>query len=102
MCASCAASAGSACSISCVHIFLELSRLPGGIWRSAARKMPPRGSNNVDAVARRVSHNDVKAGQSALRRAKVAFFRQASVFASRGVPSSISTKYDIQQWSESM
>ncbi|RNC57573.1 hypothetical protein TcCL_ESM04881 [Trypanosoma cruzi] len=72
--------------------FLELSRLPRGIWRSAARKMPPRRSNHVDAVARRVSHNDVKAGQSALRRAKVAFVRQGSVFASRGVPSSISTK----------
>ncbi|RNC46049.1 hypothetical protein TcCL_NonESM04162 [Trypanosoma cruzi] len=92
MCALYAASAAdSACSISCVHIFLELSRLPRGMWRSAARKMPPRGSNHVDAVERRVSHNDVKAGQSALRRTKVAFFRQGSVFASRGVPSTIST-----------
>ncbi|KAF8275823.1 hypothetical protein TcYC6_0012360 [Trypanosoma cruzi] len=72
--------------------FLELSRLLRGIWRSAARTMPPRISNHVDAVARRVSHNEVEAGQSALRRAEVAFFRRGSVLASRGMPSSISTK----------
>ncbi|RNC38614.1 hypothetical protein TcCL_NonESM12124 [Trypanosoma cruzi] len=81
MCALCAASsATSACTISCVHIVLELSRLPGGIWRSAARKMPPRESNHVDAVAKRVSHKDVKkqanplcAGQRWLSSVKAAF-----------------------------
>ncbi|RNC45475.1 hypothetical protein TcCL_NonESM04722 [Trypanosoma cruzi] len=76
-----------------VSIFvLGPSRLPRGVWRSAARTMPLRMSNHVDTVARRVLHNEVKAGQSALRRAKVAFFRRGGVFASRGMPSSIPTK----------
>ncbi|RNC32135.1 hypothetical protein TcCL_Unassigned05283, partial [Trypanosoma cruzi] len=68
------------------------SRLLCGMWRSAARTIPLRMSNNVDAVARSVSHNDAKAGQPALRRARVPFFRQGSVFASRGVPSTIPTE----------
>ncbi|RNC34186.1 hypothetical protein TcCL_Unassigned03050 [Trypanosoma cruzi] len=61
-------------------------------WRSAARTMPLRMSNHVDAVARRVSLDEVEAGQSALRRAEVVFFRQGSVLAIRGVPSSIPTE----------
>ncbi|RNC53964.1 hypothetical protein TcCL_ESM08664, partial [Trypanosoma cruzi] len=57
--------------------------LPRGIWRSAARKIPLRMSNHVDAAARSVSHNEVEAGQSALRRAEVAFSRRGSVLAGR-------------------
>ncbi|RNF11143.1 hypothetical protein TcG_09418 [Trypanosoma cruzi] len=69
-----------------------LSLLPRGIWRSAARKIPLRISRHVDAAARSVSHNEMKSGQSALRRARVAFFRRGSVLASRGTPSSIPTE----------